>query len=77
MNTETNSPTPRVKLNLTDIEGLRFCGIFPKGREPSVHTLRAWTKMRRIPHHRLGHFVYYDPTEVAEHIMTKLLVPTR
>ena len=45
---------------LTDILGLRQCGIFSAGKEPSVRTLREWTKLRRIPHHRVGHFVYYD-----------------
>jgi hypothetical protein len=61
----------------TDIVGLRSCGLFPKGREPSIRTLREWTKLRRIPHHKVGHFVYYDPREVAEHIRTKLKVPAR
>ena len=40
---------------LTDITGLRQCGIFPAGKEPSIRTLRSWTKLRRIPHHRVGH----------------------
>lgn len=62
---------------LTDIVGLRSCGIFPSGKEPSIRTLREWTKLRRIPHHRVGHFIYYDPTEVGTHIRTKLLVPAR
>ena len=62
---------------LTDIIGLRLSGIFPEGKEPSVRTLREWTKVRRIPHHRVGHFVYYDPAEVATHIRTKLKVPAR
>jgi hypothetical protein len=62
---------------LTDILGLRASGLFPKGKEPSVRTLRDWTKLRRIPHHRVGHFVYYDPQEVSEHIRTKLKVPAR
>jgi hypothetical protein len=62
---------------LTDITGLRLCGIFPKDKEPSIRTLREWTKLRRIPHHRLGHFVYYDTAEVAVHIRTKLKVPAR
>jgi hypothetical protein len=53
---------------LTDIVGLRACGIFPAGKEPSFRTLREWTRLRRIPHHRLGHFVYYDVSEVAVHI---------
>lgn len=61
----------------TDITGLRLSGIFPRGREPSVRTLRNWTKLRRIPHHRVGHFVYFDPTEVADHIRQKLKVPAR
>jgi hypothetical protein len=62
---------------LTDIVGLRQCGIFPPGKEPSIRTLRNWTKLRRIPHHRVGHFVYFDPAEVALHIRTKLKVPAR
>jgi hypothetical protein len=62
---------------LTDIVGLRQCGIFPAGHEPSIRTLREWTKLRRIPHHKVGHFVYFDPAEVAVHIRTKLKVPAR
>ena len=66
-----------IENQLTDIVGLRLGGIFPKGKEPSIRTLRAWTKLRRIPHHRVGHFVYYDLSEVAVHIRTKLKVPAR
>lgn len=62
---------------LTDIVGLRHSGIFPEGKEPSIRTLREWTKLRRIPCHRLGHFVYYDPAEVSLHIRTKLKIPAR
>ncbi len=62
---------------LTDILGLRASGIFPKDKEPSIPTLRNWTKLRRIPHHRVGHFVYYDVAEVAAHIRIKLKVPAR
>ena len=62
---------------LTDIVGLRLGGIFPTGKEPSIRTLRQWTKLRRIPHHKVGHFVYYDVAEVAVHIRTKLKVPAR
>jgi hypothetical protein len=69
--------TPFPENQLTDILGLRLCGIFPAGKEPSIRTLRTWTKLRRIPHHRVGHFVYYDPAEVAAHIRTKLKVPAR
>jgi hypothetical protein len=43
---------------LMDINGLRLCGIFPAGKEPSIRTLREWTKRRKIPHHRMGHFIY-------------------
>jgi len=60
----------------TDINGLRFCGIFPKGKEPSIRTLREWTRLRRIPYH-LGHFIYYDPIEIAAYIRTHLRVPAR
>ena len=62
---------------LTDIVGLRNSGIFPKDKEPSIRTLRNWTKLRRIPYHRVGHFVYYDILEVALHIRTRLKVPAR
>ena len=69
--------TPTITSQLTDITGLRTSGIFPKDKEPSVATLRNWTKLRRIPHHRVGHFVYYDASEVATHIRTRLKVPAR
>lgn len=72
----TTTPAPG-QGQLTDIIGLRLSGIFPKDKEPSVRTLRDWTKLRRIPHHRVGHFVYFDPAEVAYHIRTKLKVPPR
>lgn len=72
------TPTaPVIEHQLTDIVGLRTSGIFPKDKEPSIRTLRSWTKLRRIPHHRVGHFVYFDPSEVAVHIRTKLIVPAR
>lgn len=74
---QTSSPASVVSGSLTNIIGLRTCGIFPRGNEPSIRTLREWTKLRRIPHHRIGHFVYYDPHEVADHIRTKLKVPAR
>ena len=66
-----NAPT------LTNVFGLRASGIFPANNEPSIRTLRKWTKLRRIPHHRVGHFVYYDPAEVSTHIRTKLKIPAR
>ena len=69
--------TPVIETQLTDIVGLRTSGIFPKNKEPSIRTLRSWTQLRRIPHHRVGHFVYYDLAEVAVHIRTKLKVPAR
>jgi hypothetical protein len=74
---ETPLPASNLLDQLTDIIGLRRCGLFPKGREPSIRTLREWTKLRRIPYHKVGHFVYYDPREVAEHIRSKLKVPAR
>ena len=73
---ETRSITPTQK-PLTDIIGLRLSGIFPEGKEPSIRTLRDWTKLRRIPHHRVGHFVYFDPVEVSIHIRTNLKVLPR
>jgi len=60
---------------LTDIVGLRSCGIFPAGKDPSIRTLREWTKLQRIPQHRVGHFVYYDSSEVGAYIRTKLRIP--
>jgi len=62
---------------LTDIVGLRASGIFPAGREPSIRTLREWTRLRRIPHHRVGRLIYYDANEVSVHIRTKLKIPAR
>jgi len=70
-------PITTISNQLTDIVGLRLCGIFPAGKEPSIRTLREWTKLRRIPFHKVGHFVYYDCAEVAVHIRTKLKVPAR
>jgi hypothetical protein len=70
-------PNPTITSQLTDINGLRLSGIFPTGKEPSVRTLRNWTKLRRIPHHRVGHFVYFDPAEVADHVRVRLKVPAR
>lgn len=72
-----SSSSPKSSPQFTDIVGLRESGIFPAGQEPCLGTLRAWTKLRRIPSHRIGHFVYYDVAEVAEHIRTKLKVPAR
>lgn len=63
--------------SLSDINGLRLSGIFPAGREPSIRTLREWTKLRRIPYHKVGHFVWYDLNEVAAHIRTNLKIPAR
>jgi hypothetical protein len=74
---ETTSNLTVGQRPLTDIIGLRLSGIFPAGKEPSIGTLRDWTKLRRIPHHRVGHFIYYDLSEVAAHIRTKLKVPAR
>jgi len=69
--------SPSTENQFTDIVGLRSSGIFPKDKEPSVATLRNWTKLRRIPHPRVGHFIYYDASEVATHIRTRLKVPVR
>jgi hypothetical protein len=77
MGMETTSIYTSGQHAFTDIIGLRLSGIFPQGKEPSIRTLRDWTKLRRIPHHRVGHFVYYDPREVSDHIRTKLKVPAR
>jgi len=77
MDTPSLPFSPPVDTRLTTIVGLRRSGIFPAGKEPSIRTLREWTKLRRIPYHRVGHFVYFDPSEVAGHIRTKLKVPAR
>lgn len=68
---------PCIEAQFTDVVGLQKSGIFPKKKAPSIRTLREWTKRRRIPYHKLGHFVYFDPSEVAEHIRQKLKVPAR
>ena len=77
MGMETPALSSVLSSTLTDVIGLRSSGIFPSGKEPSIRTLRSWTKLRRIPHHKVGHFVYYDLTEVSLHIRTKLKVPAR
>ncbi len=74
---EPSPLAPSFTSQLVDITALRVSGIFPAGREPSIRTLREWTRLRVIPHHRVGHFVYYDPNEVAVHIRTKLKIPAR
>jgi hypothetical protein len=74
---ETPTTSPAFSSTLTDINGLRHCGIFPAGREPSIRTLRSWTKLRRIPYHKVGHFVLFDVAEVTLHIRAKLKVPAR
>lgn len=76
MNPPANSAT-HINSQLIDIVGLRTCGIFPAGKEPSIRTLRDWTKLRRIPYHKIGRLVYFDPAEVSAHIRTKLKVPAR
>jgi hypothetical protein len=74
---DSNQEPTRSLGGLTDIVGLRSSGIFPVGREPSIRTLRSWTRLRRIPSHKVGHFVYYDPMEVSLHIRTTLKIPAR
>jgi len=71
--TQTTATTPRKEL--VNIDGLRTSGIFPKGHEPCIRTLRNWTKRRRVPFVRVGRFVYFDPQAVEKHIHEKLLVP--
>lgn len=76
--TQHHASTPATASSaLTDIHGLRTCGIFPAGCEPSIRTLREWTKLRRIPHYKVGHFVWFEPHEVMTHIRTRLKVPAR
>ncbi len=74
---ETTPSSPTSTNQLTDVIGLRTSGIFPAGKEPSIRTLRSWTKLRRIPYHKVGHFVLFDVQEVTLHIRTKLKVPAR
>jgi hypothetical protein len=75
MNTPTTS-SPNTS-QLIDIVALQKSGIFPADRPPSIRTLREWTRLRRIPHHRVGHFIYFDAADVAVHIRTKLKIPAR
>jgi hypothetical protein len=70
--------TPTTITNqLTDIAGLRLSGVFPKGKEPSLRTLREWTRTRRIPYYKVSHFTYYNPLEVSQHIRTKCKIHPR
>ena len=68
---------PKTSTCFTDIVGLRQSGIFPLGKEPSIRTLRDWTKLRRIPYHKIGRLVYFDPKEVELHIRSRLRIPAR
>jgi len=74
---ETTPSSSIITTQLTDVAGLRASGIFPAGKEPSIRTLRSWTKLRRIPYHKVGHFVLFDVQEVTLHIRTRLKVPAR
>ena len=74
---DTPTTTSPNTSQLIDIVALQKSGIFPADRPPSIRTLREWTRLRRIPHHRVGHFVYFDAADVAAHIRTKLKVPAR
>ena len=60
-----------MSMKFIDIESLRLCGIFPVGKEPSIRTLRSWTKWGILPHYKVGHFVYYDEKEVSEYFGLK------
>ena len=62
-------------MKFIDIVSLRVCGIFPVGKEPSIRTLRSWTKWGILPHYKIGHFVYYDEKEVTDHFGMKFKVP--
>ena len=64
-----------MSMKFIDIESLRVCGIFPVGKEPSIRTLRSWTKWGILPHYKVGHFVYYDEKEVTDHFGMKFNVP--
>jgi hypothetical protein len=72
-----SASTQQISSCFTDVVGLRTSGIFPPGKEPSIRTLREWTKLRRIPYHKIGHLVYFDPKEVELHIRTRLRIPAR
>ncbi len=68
---------PQISSCFTDVVGLRESGIFIKGKEPSIRTLRKWTKLRRIPYHKVGRLVYFDAKEVELHIRSRLRIPAR
>jgi hypothetical protein len=61
----------------TDMNGLRAAGFWPNGKAPSVRTLRDWTRLRLLPYHKVGHFVFYDVDEVEEFIRTRLKITPR
>lgn len=63
-----------VSNSLIDVVGLRASGIFAPGMEPSIRTLREWTKLRRIPYIKLGGRFYYDAADVAAHLRANLRV---
>lgn len=70
-----SSPTlPPSTAQLIGIAGLRASGVFPTELAPSLATLRAWTNEGHLPHYRVGRRIFYDATEIREHIRAKLRV---
>lgn len=65
---------PPSTAQLINLAALRQSGVFPTGGEPSLATLRAWTKQRRLPHYRIGRRIFYDAAEIRQHIQTQLRV---
>jgi hypothetical protein len=74
---QQQQPAGKAGRSFTDIKGLQAAEFWPMGRAPSLRTLGTWTRTRKIPHHKVGAFVYYDIEEVERHIRTKMLVPAR
>ena len=64
-------------MQFIDAEQLRNSGIFPQGKEPSIRTIREWTKRRLIPYTRIGGFVYFNLDEVRDHLNIKMKVKAR
>ena len=38
--------------------------LWAEGSRPTLRTIRAWQKARRIPYIQLGRKIYFDPDEV-------------
>lgn len=66
-----------VQPGFVDIVGLQQSSIWPPNRRPSIRTLREWSRLRKIPVVRLGHFALYDVDDVSTHLRKNYRIAPR